>query len=345
MAVLGEMIGRTPAESWRSIRSRRAVPPVRLTDQPRIATFRASLEQAEQQFAAAASIGYDSRPLNLFYGLSQAGRAIAAASSAAEPDWQLEGHGILARNLERAASIGDVELFSQAGRKGSFQRLSRLLGSPTPAGEPGKSPILDAMAVPWHAVDAWPYLLETQYSAELDPKNMFVPLDVTLPPHEAITPGSANFPDGAHSIDVIMSRLGRTEPSSRPTADEFLDHYPILRTRTSLGQMWGEHQIKLLWANGRDKNPQIRHDSFTLYRGQRIALPAMLESDEALHPLMGWWAALFALSMLARYQPDRWTNMINVDRHPQATAIEYVLDLARSAVPDLIDETIAAVSA
>jgi hypothetical protein len=37
--------------------------------------FAAALEQAEQQFLAAAAIGVQSRPLNLFYGLSQAGRA------------------------------------------------------------------------------------------------------------------------------------------------------------------------------------------------------------------------------------------------------------------------------
>jgi len=48
--------------------------------------------------------------------------------------------------------------------------------------------------------------------------------------------------------------------------------------------------------------------------------------------------------MLARYQPDRWTEIVDVDRHQQATTIEYVLGLAVSAVPNLVDETIAAVS-
>lgn len=49
---------------------------------------------------------------------------------------------------------------------------------------------------------------------------------------------------------------------------------------------------------------------------------------------------LFSLSMLTRYQPDVWTEMIDVNRSAQATAIEFVLDAALSAVPDLIDEVI-----
>jgi hypothetical protein len=39
----------------------------------------AALQQAEQLFHAAREAGFASSPLLLFYGLSQAGRAIAAA--------------------------------------------------------------------------------------------------------------------------------------------------------------------------------------------------------------------------------------------------------------------------
>lgn len=39
----------------------------------------AALEQSEQLLRGAADLGFASRPLNLFYGLSQAGRAISAA--------------------------------------------------------------------------------------------------------------------------------------------------------------------------------------------------------------------------------------------------------------------------
>ena len=54
-----------------------------------------ALEQAEQMFHAAATVGVATRPLQVFYGLSQAGRAIAAAASGLTGDgWELAGHGI-----------------------------------------------------------------------------------------------------------------------------------------------------------------------------------------------------------------------------------------------------------
>jgi len=70
---------RQPAEVWRSLRRRRAAPPGSASSSPsRADTFRSALEQAEQQFRAAASVDYDSRALNLYSGASQAGRALGA---------------------------------------------------------------------------------------------------------------------------------------------------------------------------------------------------------------------------------------------------------------------------
>ncbi len=58
--------------------------------------------------------------------------------------------------------------------------------------------------------------------------------------------------------------------------------------------------------------------------------------DRQLHPLLAWWAVLFALSMLARYQPGQWTAQIDVNRSKDAVAIEYLLDSALNVVPELI---------
>ena len=73
---------RASAESWPAIRRRRSTPPNAARTGARGETFRAALEQAERQFRAAENVSYDSRALNLYYGLSQAGRAIVAASPA-----------------------------------------------------------------------------------------------------------------------------------------------------------------------------------------------------------------------------------------------------------------------
>jgi hypothetical protein len=66
--------------SWQPIRALRAAPTgSAAADHDRRATFVASLRQAEELAEAARVAGYAARPLPLFYCLSQAGRAIAAA--------------------------------------------------------------------------------------------------------------------------------------------------------------------------------------------------------------------------------------------------------------------------
>src|SRR5216684_2416922 len=70
---------------WRLIRGLRHQPPgaARKRTQRR-EVFCAALEQAEQLFTAAEAVGDATRPILLFYGLIQAGRAIAAASTDAD---------------------------------------------------------------------------------------------------------------------------------------------------------------------------------------------------------------------------------------------------------------------
>jgi hypothetical protein len=74
----------------------------------------------------------------VFYGLSQAGRAIAAAASAGAGGWELEGHGITCVFQALRGPLPTVRV--QAGKEGStgsFVRLSELLGSPLwPKAEP-----------------------------------------------------------------------------------------------------------------------------------------------------------------------------------------------------------------
>ena len=59
--------------------------------------FQSSLEQCEQFLAAAGGTGYATRPVQLFYALSQAGRAIVAASPrVGNQAWRVSGHGLTA---------------------------------------------------------------------------------------------------------------------------------------------------------------------------------------------------------------------------------------------------------
>ncbi|MGW9382434.1 YaaC family protein [Streptomyces albidoflavus] len=119
-----------PEEAWGRLRASRANPPGKAGGGARRRTYAAALEQAEQMFRAAAVVGPATRPLQVFYGLSQAGRAIAAAAVDLKgEDWRLYGHGIKASGFDKP--FADIEIRTNpATSRASFVRLSHLLNSP-----------------------------------------------------------------------------------------------------------------------------------------------------------------------------------------------------------------------
>ncbi|GHC89791.1 hypothetical protein GCM10007079_35560 [Nocardiopsis terrae] len=78
------------------------------------------------------------------------------------------------------------------------------------------------------------------------------------------------------------------------------------------------------------------------YLGDRYFFPGpgTPGADRGLHPLMAWWAVLYALSMLARYQPVEWARHIDVNTSESAVPIEELLRAALGILPELIRETI-----
>ncbi|MDQ0595821.1 hypothetical protein QF037_000166 [Streptomyces canus] len=59
-----------------------------------------------------------------------------------------------------------------------------------------------------------------------------------------------------------------------------------------------------------------------------------------LHPLMAWWAVLYALSMLSRYKPATRGTLINVDSSQHAVPIKRLLERAINHLPVLIADAI-----
>ncbi|MFJ5779872.1 YaaC family protein [Streptomyces sp. NPDC093094] len=80
------------------------------------------------------------------------------------------------------------------------------------------------------------------------------------------------------------------------------------------------------------------------YATQRYFLPVLARMPRELHPLMAWWAVLYALSMLARYEPASWVTNISVDNSQHAVSIERLLERALNHLPVLIADTITEVS-
>jgi hypothetical protein len=78
------------------------------------------------------------------------------------------------------------------------------------------------------------------------------------------------------------------------------------------------------------------------YSPRRLSSPG--SCSPPLHPLLSWWALLFALSMLARYESASWIGHLDIDASPDAIKLRTALDLALDTCPQLVLAAIRAVS-
>jgi hypothetical protein len=97
-------------------------------EERRRSVFWASLQQFEELLDAAGRVGPASRPLPLFYALSQAGRAITAAHGSVP--WELRGHGLkLSRDSSQPLLERTVRPEPNRAGDDSYSRVSETIGS------------------------------------------------------------------------------------------------------------------------------------------------------------------------------------------------------------------------
>ena len=332
----------TAAESWRTIRTFRADPPESVRealDADRALEFQMALEQAQQQFKAAASIGYESRPLNLYYGIAQAGRALAAASpmlgALTMPDvaqtWSASGHGLkFSPAVIPAAALFDAKVRTNLTNKDLFSRVSLAVGSPLDFNQVALGELVSQLPefrMEFGTVEDW------------------------LPElHDYGIPSYAVVPNGKQVWDIrLIDAFG-----DRPSADELrhlLDRYPSLRglefdidETGAPALVSGDTRAVRLMIRSLDafaldpSGAWWRPRQTTIYRRHGVQLPAVGEGGGALRPLMNWWILLYALSMIARYAPRTWSSILAISTSPIASHVEHLLDTALDAVPDLVAE-------
>ncbi|MFI7401648.1 YaaC family protein [Streptomyces sp. NPDC049541] len=70
----------------------------------------------------------------------------------------------------------------------------------------------------------------------------------------------------------------------------------------------------------------------------RYLRPAFEPTKAPPRPLMTWWLLLDSFSTLARYQPRKWSEALDIDKSPGAAALEYALDIALGVSPHLVLE-------
>jgi hypothetical protein len=331
------------AQAWDRLRASRSERPGRATTGARAKTYGAALEQAQQMFRAAEGVGPQTRALLIFYGLSQAGRAIAAAAVDLKgTSWNLNGHGIQATGFDKA--FAETELRTEApGNSGSFVRLSELLDSPVW----GKDPVIRLGDV-W---DSLPLTMPYPLSPGVRTPPLHAGPSISAAPHPLLTVYVEGFPNRV------------VEPATRSVLDHFLKSYPGIAGYDSyvtarMGSDAPDFErlgpdvsaLFMNWAMGDKGAPgperrQRLHSMTRGYAGRRFFFPALPGLRRDLHPLMAWWAVLYTLSMLTRYQPAQWDGYINIDAAQQAILIEKLLVLAMEQLPTLIADTIEDVAA
>ncbi|MDX2979311.1 YaaC family protein [Streptomyces microflavus] len=324
-------------EVWRELRGLRTgvSGPAREVPERR-AVFVAALEQAQQFTEAAETAGPATRPVQIFYALSQFGRAIAAASGLLNHDtWRLKGHGIGTRNMDASQGLELVEVVPAA--RGSLPTIARAIGvdpleaqTPLTLGdlwqlipEAQVVPLSVAQGLPamhyssggiihrgsdlWCKVSLFPFPSQVRTQADID--------------QNAIAAFLANYPSlkgWSHTPDSPNSVLWRDRGNGQQALEVFL---PSALT---------------LPVDQREADLEALKRA-TLYRGpsDAYAFPALGGMPGPVHPILAWWAALFGLSILARYEPASWAEMIDIDGSPTANAVENILDQAITVVPHI----------
>lgn len=301
-------------------------------------------------------MGYASRPLNLFYGLSQAGRAIAAAWSPpgfSEPGtndmaWQLAGHGIKVVGSTLDDPLDQIKLADHPGKPLPLQSDKRLFAFPAVARVLGSESLLR----PTPLVELWAALPEAIGRPAPGDDGRWGPIRITWDEHpsgqdmitQAVQTWTHNWP-----IDQLWQWREDSATLNQNVAMAILMHYPTIRPPLPSevpyqNEFFGQRGSLLLsWLMSGAGDVRDRRLFIELmverYRHEQWAFPQV--AGQQLHPLMIWWAVLYTMSMLARYHPEAWALAIEVDRSPWAVPLEHLLDQALEALPEVIFHALA----
>jgi hypothetical protein len=316
------------AETFFFIRRTRADPPGRASEPERRGTYAMALEQFEELLGAAENASPAVRPLPLFYAVSQAGRAIAAADL---PDaWKLHGHGLVCSDLS-PVSVLELEIAPRPNRDAvvpdSFHGVTAATGSEAPS-EPMRLGAL-WMALP----EVCKLIADVPTVAHWAEALLVLPNQDVMSPLWDATRVKASVLGARHPLGVSLAQeLGRY-PNSEGVVTQRISDGSTAATHTPLGLA-----LDLSWpaekADMAGRQNTLDRIVPTAPGGDRWWRP--LISGAAMNDLMMWWALLFGLSMLARYEPAGWNEMLDLDEGPLASHLIRLMDAAVDVVPWLV---------
>jgi hypothetical protein len=322
----------------------RSSPPGEAARSPRRAVFSAALEQAEQLFSGAASADYVIKPILIFYGFNQACRAIPASSSTLDHrTFRPRSHGMDV--VAQPADLAGVKLAPRPSPTATsmLATLQTMLGSP-PWSEPvtlgqlwSANPDLAEVPLP---NNPYPVALHVTISVGgMEPSDPLKVVLHQLPSRLLAGADESNvqqllrtaYPDLANSVraqplDFLGTRM------AIDLADDKVNLYRRLP--------WNWDQEG--WILPSDISKVLA--KIGMWReNEHWLIPKLGGNPAPPHILVLWWALLFALSMRARYEPERWTRDLNPDQSSSAVVLETLLDMSMGICPELIVETMPSV--
>jgi len=294
-------------------------------------TFAAAMTQFEEQFAAAKAVTAATRPLNLYYGLAQAGMAIAAAHA---PDpWSFSRHGL--RLGDRNPELADM-LVGPEG-EGGFQKVAAATGSPL-------------ITAPVSLGMLWASLPDVAQAGTLPGSAWRVPLALSADTFRATQPRATLYLHGEmpEEPDAWMAAF-KTMMADYPSAAGWA--IPIEDGRIQIAQTDHQWDVTLRWPAQEASAGEMSEEELEAFFG-KVAPEYRYNGDRFLRPsidgaggmppspLMTWWLLLYSFSILARYEPRRWVKLLDRDNSKVAVLLRYALEEALTAVPQLVLEAL-----
>lgn len=311
------------------IRASRAAPPGLAEQSERRLVYSSALVQFEELMVAARAASPQTLPLSLFYALSQAGRAIAAARL--EGEWRLQGHGLKSTRLD-SPDLREVRIEavpSAKGRPDAFSAVSRAIGSEMPTA---------------------PLDLEQLWASLPVLEKLLPELEARKPLHAEVMGFGTSPLEDPTKVRATVAPLEAKEAESARKAlrnyrcgagAEIYEQQHIAPIHKMTGYGYG---VAVWWPSGATEVhghwlATERLAPLDLYSEQRWLRP-LLGGGADIATLMTWWALLHACSMLARYEPAAWARALDYDSSYLAAPLAELLRVGVELIPSLVLESL-----
>jgi hypothetical protein len=292
----------------------------------RKSTFLAALQQFEELLDAAGTVGPASRPLPLFYALSQAGRAITAVHGSVP--WELRGHGLDMPGPESPTHLLERTIKPIPTGKDAFHRVAETIGSAVLTGPVELGAVWASL--PHELPKAWAQRWPTSFGVQPLVRGSTIPTD-------EVAANVIGFKTDQLTVEDVRKQLEQY-PSAQgwnlPAGSQFIKDWNPFGWTSLL--VWTANGTSL--ADRLEKLAEIAPEY--RYRGQHWLRPAIGAQRDYLKPLCAWWVLLFGLSMVARYEPAEWAKALSINESDLAADLEALLDDAMLAIPQLVLEAL-----